>query len=194
MLYIRYIEKYLDGAIEKAQTALDRTGDRTFELWIKKFEKEKEREAKYRKNQLKKTVAPRRFAELQSDLITVSKDVRGTIILMDAIIFEAGNATLKSDLQASLSKIAAVLNDYKDAKLVIEGHSDNRGSAAFNRKLSEERATNVMNFLIQEGVAPERLTAVGRGFENPIADNKTAAGRAQNRRVELIVQGYSPED
>jgi outer membrane protein OmpA-like peptidoglycan-associated protein len=191
MLYIRYIEKYLDGAIEQARTALDRTGDRSFELWLKKFEMEKERESNYKKKQFKKNPAPERFAELQSDLIKVSKDVRGIIISMEAIIFEPGSATLRPDLHASLTNIAKVLIEYRDSKLLIEGHSDNKGSAAFNRKLSEERAVNVMNFLIKEGVAPERLTAIGRGFEMPIADNKTAAGRAQNRRVELIVQEKS---
>jgi len=194
MLNIRYVEKYLDGAIEQAKTALDKTGDRTFDLWLKKFEKERERERNYRKKEFKRTNAPKRFADLQSELIRVGKDERGTIISMDAIVFEPGSTTLKSDFQSNLSKIADVLKEYKDFKLVIEGHTDNKGSASFNRKLSEERAANVMNYLVVEGVSGDRMTAVGRGFEKPVADNKTAEGRAQNRRVELIIQGTLPDD
>jgi len=131
--------------------------------------------------------AQRRFNELQSELISVSKDARGTIISMSDILFETGKADLKPDLRTNLARIAGILIVYKEPKILVEGHTDNVGSREFNQKLSEDRASNVMNFLIENGVGAERLTSMGSAFDKPIADNSTAEGRAKNRRVDLIV-------
>ena len=69
----------------------------------------------------------------------------------------------------------------------IEGHTDTTGTAAYNMKLSQRRADSVLAFLIESGLASERMTAVGYGMERPLADNTTAGGRARNRRVELVI-------
>lgn len=132
--------------------------------------------------------AQRRFGELQSELIKVSKDARGTIISMSDILFDVGKAGLTSDLKTSLAKIAGILIVYKEPKVVVEGHTDNVGTEEFNQKLSEERASNVMNFLIEQGVGADRLSSLGYAFHKPIADNSTKEGRAKNRRVDLIIK------
>jgi outer membrane protein OmpA-like peptidoglycan-associated protein len=132
--------------------------------------------------------AQRRFNELQSELIMVSKDARGTIISMSDILFETGRADLTTNLKTNLARIAGILIVYKEPNIVVEGHTDNVGSREFNQKLSEDRATNVMNFLAEQGVGAERMTAIGSAFDKPIADNDTPEGRAKNRRVDLIIQ------
>jgi outer membrane protein OmpA-like peptidoglycan-associated protein len=78
-------------------------------------------------------------------------------------------------------------------KLAIDGHTDNVGSDELNQKLSDNRSASVMNYLISKGVSADRITAQGHGETMPIADNKTAAGRQQNRRVELKLSYYSKE-
>jgi outer membrane protein OmpA-like peptidoglycan-associated protein len=132
--------------------------------------------------------AQRRFNELQSELIMVSKDAPGTIITMSDILFETGRADLTTNLKTNLARIAGILIVYKEPNIVVEGHTDNVGSREFNQKLSEDRSSNVMNFLIEQGVEAGRMTAVGRAFDLPIADNDTPEGRAKNRRVDLIIQ------
>ena len=138
--------------------------------------------------------AQKKFDALQSEWIKVSRDARGTIITMADILFETGKADLKPTLKENLAKIAGILIVYKDPKLLIEGHTDNQGSKEFNQKLSEDRAANVKNYLIEAGVGADRLTSVGSGFSKPIADNGTKDGRAKNRRVDLIVQDNIPEE
>ncbi len=132
--------------------------------------------------------ADKKFSELQSSLIKVSNDARGTIISMSDILFETGKADLTPDLKTSLAKIAGILIVFKTSNVAVEGHTDNQGSADFNQKLSEMRAQNVMNFLVAQGVDASRLSYQGFGFSKPIADNATKDGRQKNRRVDLVVQ------
>ena len=80
-----------------------------------------------------------------------------------------------------------VLNDMPDNRMAVQGHTDNRGSAAYNRELSQRRAQAVVKYLTDKGIAPERLDAKGFGPDRPVATNDTAEGRAQNRRVEFKV-------
>ncbi|HKP94605.1 MAG TPA: OmpA family protein [Fibrobacteria bacterium] len=132
--------------------------------------------------------AEKRFSELNSALIQVSKDARGTIISMSDILFDVGKATLTQDLKTNLAKIAGILTIYKDANVQVEGHTDNVGGEEYNQKLSEKRAGNVMDFLISPGgIAATRLTSMGFGFSKPIADNATKEGRQKNRRVDLVI-------
>lgn len=132
--------------------------------------------------------AMNKLNELQSKLIQVSKDARGIILSMSDILFDVNQATLKADLKTSLAKVAGILSVYQQFKVSIEGNTDNTGSEEFNMKLSEQRATNVMNFLIEQGIDADRLTAKGLGMTMPIADNNTKEGRQKNRRVDLVIQ------
>lgn len=101
------------------------------------------------------------------------------------ILFDTGRSSLKTESVSVFVSIIKILNEYPNAKFTVEGHTDSVGSAALNQKLSEERANSVRDFLIKEGIAADRLTAIGYGEDKPIATNNTAAGRAQNRRTEI---------
>ena len=138
--------------------------------------------------------AQKRFAELQSAMISVSKDARGTIISMSDILFESGKATLTANLKENLAKIAGILIVYKEPNIIVEGHTDNVGQKDYNQKLSEDRAHAVRNYLVEQGVSETRLTAVGHGLDKPIADNSTKEGKAKNRRVDLVIQEKPMED
>lgn len=138
--------------------------------------------------------ADKKFSELQSSLIQVSNDARGTIISMSDILFEVNKADLTGDLKTSLAKIAGILLVFKTSNIIVEGHTDNQGSEKYNQTLSEKRAENVMNFLDEQGVGSSRLTSVGYGFSKPIADNETKEGRQKNRRVDLIIQDNKKDE
>jgi outer membrane protein OmpA-like peptidoglycan-associated protein len=101
------------------------------------------------------------------------------------ILFDTGKATIKAESFASLDAIVTVLNEYDTAKFRIEGHTDSSGVKAKNLKLSEDRAASVKNYLVNKGIAADRLISEGFGSAKPIASNKTVEGRNQNRRVEI---------
>ena len=88
-----------------------------------------------------------------------------------------------------LEAIKEILKNYPNAKFAINGHTDNVGNPKFNQKLSEARAKAVMDFLIAKGVNPANLTSQGFGASKPVKSNKTAAGRAENRRTEIVYLG-----
>ena len=98
-----------------------------------------------------------------------------------------GSATLKPQSQEQLLNVAAILKAYPTVKVMIGGYTDNTGDPATNLKLSQARATNVMNALVALGVAPERVSADGYGEQFPVADNSTEDGRQQNRRIAIRV-------
>lgn len=101
------------------------------------------------------------------------------------ILFDTGKSTLKTETVSVFVDIIKILNEYPNAKFTVEGHTDSVGSAKLNQSLSEKRANSVRDFLIKEGIAADRLTAIGYGEDKPIATNNTRAGRAQNRRTEI---------
>lgn len=103
------------------------------------------------------------------------------------LLFPVDSATLTANQQASLRTVAASLNRYPNTRVNVIGHTDNTGTAAYNQNLSEQRARSVANALIAGGVAPQRITTIGRGFNQPVASNATPQGRQQNRRVEIII-------
>lgn len=104
------------------------------------------------------------------------------------IHFDTGKAVIKPEHQPVINEIAALLNQSPGLRLTIEGHTDNVGDPSSNKTLSEERAAAVLQAVVQQGIAADRLQAVGYGQEKPIADNSSDAGRAKNRRVELVKQ------
>ncbi|MGI9549723.1 MAG: OmpA family protein [Aurantibacter sp.] len=101
------------------------------------------------------------------------------------ILFDTGKSTLKPETTSVFVDIIRILAEYPNSKFTVEGHTDSQGGEATNQALSEKRANSVRDFLIAEGVAADRLTAVGYGEAKPIAPNNTRAGRAQNRRTEI---------
>lgn len=101
------------------------------------------------------------------------------------IYFETGKAVLKKESLATLDQIIGIMNEYSAYNITIEGHTDNTGKADKNLQLSKDRAAAVKEYLSSKGISADRMESEGYGQERPVADNKTAAGRADNRRVEL---------
>ena len=103
------------------------------------------------------------------------------------VMFDVNSSVLKPGAYSELDRVSAVLNKYYETNVRIEGHTDSTGSEAYNLKLSEERANAVKNALISRGIDPSRLTTIGFGLSQPIADNSTEAGRQLNRRVTMRI-------
>jgi len=102
--------------------------------------------------------------------------------------FDFDKSTIKSGYDKDIKGLAEVMKDYPDLNVVIEGHTDSVGTAAYNKKLSQRRADAVKKYMVEkEGISANRITAKGFGEERPIASNSTNAGRAKNRRVEAAV-------
>lgn len=107
--------------------------------------------------------------------------------LKSDILFDSGHAELKPTATNNLSQMAAIIKKYPENVLTIRGYTDSTGSAKINKDLSEKRAGAVREELVKGGVPSNTISVVGMGPENPIGDNKSAAGRAQNRRVEVEI-------
>ncbi|OYQ36639.1 cell envelope biogenesis protein OmpA [Flavobacterium cyanobacteriorum] len=103
------------------------------------------------------------------------------------ILFNSGKATFKEETMPVLQSMQRIFKEYPHARFIIEGHTDSDGSNALNQSLSENRAAAVRNYLIENGIAADRLVSTGFGETKPIASNKTAKGKAQNRRVEVLL-------
>lgn len=107
--------------------------------------------------------------------------------LPSEITFAFDKSDIQPQFRSPLARVAATLQDYESSLIDVVGHTDSTGSDAYNMELSQRRANSVANFLTGQGVNPRRVMAYGQGESHPIASNDTDAGRAQNRRVELII-------
>jgi outer membrane protein OmpA-like peptidoglycan-associated protein len=128
------------------------------------------------------------LAQLNSVLQTVDTP-RGLVVTMADVLFASGKYDLSQDASLKLARLSGVILAHPGLKLRIEGYTDSTGGEAFNLTLSGQRADAVRSFLVTQGLKPEDVTSVGMGQASPVADNATAAGRQQNRRVEIIVSG-----
>jgi outer membrane protein OmpA-like peptidoglycan-associated protein len=135
--------------------------------------------------------AEARRLRMQNELARIAatrREARGLIVtLSSGVFFDSGKTALKKGAQSTLTRIADQLKGDSAVKVTVEGHTDNVGTPAKNQTLSEKRAEAVRDFLVSAGVPSDRVTAVGKGDTQPVATNKTAAGRQQNRRVELVI-------
>jgi len=111
------------------------------------------------------------------------------LLKQQKIIFDSGSSNLQSISTALLDKVSQVAGRCANQQIQVHGYTDSQGGAAANKKLSKSRAEAVVAYLEQKGIVAERLVAIGHGEKNPVATNKTEAGRAQNRRIKLIVKG-----
>lgn len=126
----------------------------------------------------------------QLNTILETRDTqRGLVVNMSDVLFDSGQHTLRPLAREKLAKISGIVLAYPGLKLQAEGHTDSVGSDAYNQKLSERRAASVHDYLVNQSVPADAITSVGLGKSDPVSDNKTAKGRQQNRRVELIVSG-----
>ena len=136
--------------------------------------------------------AEKRAAQAAADLAkiaSVKQEARGMVItLSGAVLFETAKWTLIGTAQTKLNEVAdALTKQDKDSTMVVEGYTDSQGAAAMNQELSQKRADSVRTYLISRGIASDRITSKGLGPASPIADNASPEGRANNRRVEIIV-------
>jgi outer membrane protein OmpA-like peptidoglycan-associated protein len=131
---------------------------------------------------------------LIANVTSVHQTERGLSLLLGQGLFAVGQSSLSPPAREEVQRIAAVLLQYPQYRIAVEGHTDATGSRALNQRLSEERAAAVRAALVAEGIAPDRVEARGHGQDLPIADNTTQAGRAMNRRVEIIILGAQAVD
>jgi outer membrane protein OmpA-like peptidoglycan-associated protein len=124
-------------------------------------------------------------AQLQG--MTSRREARGEVMTLSGDAFASGQAQLRPEARDNLDQVTAFLSRHPGRQVLIEGHTDNRGSANLNQVLSQRRAESVLRALVEEGIGAERMTAVGRGMAEPIADNASAEGRARNRRVDIVL-------
>ncbi len=123
----------------------------------------------------------------------VREEARGLVItLSGSVLFATGQSMLLPIAQQRLGQVAAMLADHRTQRVSVEGHTDSRGSVSTNEALSLARAQAVMAYLVTNGVAQDHITALGVGSNRPVADNGTSEGRANNRRVEIVVAPAAP--
>jgi outer membrane protein OmpA-like peptidoglycan-associated protein len=131
--------------------------------------------------------------ELQKSLaeLQAKQTERGMVLTLSDVLFDTAQATLKPGADLALGRVATFMRENSTTRLVIEGHTDSRGSETYNEDLSRRRAEAVRNALVANGITGERIEAVGRGEAFPVASNDTRAGQQQNRRVEIIFSDQS---
>jgi outer membrane protein OmpA-like peptidoglycan-associated protein len=126
--------------------------------------------------------------EVLKDDAVVKREGEGIVInFKEKVLFGFNSADLGATAQGNLNKLVDVLNRYPDTNIEVIGHTDSIGTASYNQTLSERRASTVLRYLQNRGINTNRLKARGMGQNDPIADNSTEDGRAQNRRVEFVI-------
>lgn len=118
---------------------------------------------------------------------------RGLVLTLGDVLFETGQNTLMPGAMSTVDRLAQFMRDYPERSVRIEGHTDSVGSDAINQPLSERRAMAVRDALVARGIDSTRIQAVGYGAAQPVASNDTAAGRQQNRRIEVVISGEQGE-
>jgi outer membrane protein OmpA-like peptidoglycan-associated protein len=124
-----------------------------------------------------------------NSILQTRDTARGLIVNMSDVLFDTARYTLKPGAREKLAKVSGIILGHPGLKIQVEGHTDSVGGDEYNMKLSDNRAGAVRDFLVAQGVPSSAVTSQGFGKTMPVADNSTAAGRQQNRRVELVVSG-----
>jgi len=128
----------------------------------------------------------------QIDELHAKPTDRGLVVTLGDVLFASGKADVMSGAAGNLDRLAAFLNKYPDRTVAIEGYTDNVGSEQYNQGLSERRADSVKSYLAGQGIGLLRLSASGKGESGAVADNSSAGGRQQNRRVEVVISNSNP--
>jgi outer membrane protein OmpA-like peptidoglycan-associated protein len=131
-----------------------------------------------------------RFIQLvRDDRVSVQRQGNNlTLIISGSDSFASNSARLRPEIDSVLNAIAQVLEEYRDTRVIISGHTDDTGEADYNQQLAEWRARAVSRFFTESGVAVARIVIIGYGESQPIADNTTVEGRAANRRIEILLE------
>ena len=128
----------------------------------------------------------------QIDALQAEATDRGLVLTLGDVLFATGRSEVKVGATSNLNKLVAFLNKYPDRKVQIEGYTDDVGSEDSNQGLSQRRADSVRAYLVQQGISSARLSAVGMGEGQPVADNGSESGRQQNRRVVAVIENPPP--
>ena len=136
-----------------------------------------------------KTALRERLRQQLNLILETRESARGLIVNISDVLFDFNKYTLKPGAREKMAKVAGILLAYPGLKIQVEGHTDSVGSDEYNMKLSQQRADSVRDYLVAQAVPAASVTAVGLGKADPVASNDNAAGRQQNRRVELVVSG-----
>jgi len=123
----------------------------------------------------------------QLEILQARPTDRGLVLTLGDTLFATGKSELKSGATVNLDRLTAFMNEYPQRTAAIEGYTDSMGSEEMNQSLSQRRADAVKGYLVGQGVSSARLSTSGRGESSPVADNESAAGRQQNRRVEIVI-------
>jgi outer membrane protein OmpA-like peptidoglycan-associated protein len=130
-----------------------------------------------------------RLSEQLNTILQTRDSARGLIVSMSDVLFDTGKYSLKPGAREKLAKVAGILLAYPGLNIAVGGYTDNVGGDTMNQTLSENRAGSVRDYLVNQGVATNSVSAQGFGNTLPVATNDNSAGRQQNRRVELLVSG-----
>ena len=130
-----------------------------------------------------------RLSEQLNKILQTRDSARGLIVSMSDVLFDTGKYSLKPGAREKLAKVAGILVSYPGLNIEVGGYTDNVGGDVMNQTLSENRASSVRNYLVDQGVATNSVSSKGFGNTLPVATNDNSAGRQQNRRVELLVSG-----
>jgi outer membrane protein OmpA-like peptidoglycan-associated protein len=130
-----------------------------------------------------------KLSEQLNSILQTRDTARGLIVSMSDVLFDSGKYTLKPGAREKLAKVAGILLAYPGLNIAVGGYTDNVGGDSMNQTLSENRAGSVRDYLVQQGVATNSVSARGFGNTLPVTSNDTSSGRQQNRRVELLVSG-----
>ncbi len=130
-----------------------------------------------------------KLSEQLNSILQTRDTARGLIVSMSDVLFDSGKYSLKPGAREKLAKVAGILLAYPGLNIEVGGYTDNVGGDAMNQTLSENRASEVRDYLVQQGVASGSVSSKGFGNTLPVASNDNSAGRQQNRRVELLVSG-----
>ena len=153
-------------------------------------------EAQAQQAQAAAAQAERERAELRDKLrqqlnqvLETRETARGLIVNVSDVLFDFDSANLKPGAREKLARVSGILLTTPGLDIEVEGHTDNVGPDSYNQRLSEQRASSVRDYLLRQGITPEAVATAGLGESQPVVANDTAAGRQQNRRVELVVSG-----
>ncbi|MEP3299644.1 MAG: OmpA family protein [Pseudoruegeria sp.] len=138
--------------------------------------------------QLDKQEAELRQTLTNGDIQIINTGSELKVIMPQGILFASDSAVVNSSIYGDMSALASNLNQNPDSVVEVIGHTDNTGEAAYNLSLSQQRATSVSTLLINNGVSSSRVVPIGKGEDEPVASNLTEEGKAQNRRVEIIIR------
>jgi outer membrane protein OmpA-like peptidoglycan-associated protein len=182
-----------DAAAAEAKRKADLEAKHQAELAAAKEEvlRAKEGAANAEAERARKAAADLRAQLLdQFNRVLATRDTpRGLVVNMGDVLFDTGKFNLRSEAREALAKLSGIVLAHPGLNLEIEGHTDSTGGDELNQKLSEDRAGAVRSYLVEQGLTDGSVTAKGFGKSMPVVDNATAAGRQQNRRVEIIVSG-----